>query len=90
MKKKEKVEIVYTLSLRGEELNGPSDLPFYDVVKEPKEYAVRYYGACKVHSSKTKEDAIEYIYDKAGYMIGESSTEIRNQWRKQKYETINL
>ena len=63
-KRKEKIEVIYALDLQGKEFDGPLNFALYDVYKSKDEYVIRYYGCCPVHTSKTLEEAKEYIRQK--------------------------
>lgn len=67
--KKCREEILYTVTLQGEEIEGPADLAFYDIIKDGVFYSVRSYGVCAVATTKTLEEAIEYIRSKSQYVL---------------------
>lgn len=67
--KKSKEEILYTMTLQGEQVEGPANLAFYDVIKDGDFYSVRSYGVCAVATTKTLEEAIEYIISKSQYVL---------------------
>lgn len=67
--KKPKETVLFTLTSQGDQVEGPADLAFYDVVKTDNYFDVRYYGGCKVASFKSLEDAKEYILSRSEYVL---------------------
>lgn len=67
--KKSKETILYTLTLQGEQVEGPANLAFYDVIKDGDFYSIRSYGVCAVATTKTLGEAIEYIKSKSQYVL---------------------
>lgn len=67
-KKKDKIEVIYTVDLEGREYDGPANFALYDMYKDKDQYIIRYYGCCPIKSFKSIEEAKSYISSNTSHL----------------------